>query len=72
MGNTSCFVVVDFNFGRLAVYFFVWNPFIFASEPPVITTAPKNSTILVGSDVLLPCAADGEPMPRVSDTACNL
>ena len=41
---------------------------IFVTEPPMITTAPRNSTILVGSDVLLSCTANGEPVPRVSDT----
>jgi hypothetical protein len=41
------------------------DQYIFLSEPPVITAAPKNSTVLLGADLFLACAASGEPKPTI-------
>ena len=37
---------------------------LYFSGPPYFTKSPRNTTVRAGEDVMLPCAAHGDPPPK--------
>ena len=37
---------------------------LYFSGPPYFTKSPRNTTVRAGEDVMLPCAAQGDPPPK--------